>query len=167
MNARACGAGVVLALALMALTACGPVERFWYYRVDRTNIEECSIRPDGEFCKSEDQFQPDTNEGWSLHIDGTETTLFIDETAWRLDPLADDADPLTADRAGKRLVKESREPGPCTTTTEQLVRLSVTQERIAGDLRSRRVVEGPEACGATPSGDRIVQDITGLADGVP
>jgi hypothetical protein len=149
----------------LSLSACGgELDRLWYYRVDRTSIEECSIRPDGEFCKPEDQYEVDANEGWAIHLYGREAVVYLDEIAWRMDPIAADADPLTAARSGSRLVQETRQPGPCTTTTEALLRLSITEERIAGELRTRQVLEGAESCGATPLGERIVKDITGLKD---
>jgi hypothetical protein len=156
---------LLMLLLVATLSGCGgELERLWYYRVERSSTEECSIRPDGEFCKSEDQYEVPVTQGWAVHLQGREAIIHIDEIAWRMDPIAEDVDPLVADRSGSRLVQETREPGPCTSTTDLLLRLSISEEAISGELRSRQVLVGAESCGATPVGERIVKSISGVAE---
>jgi hypothetical protein len=133
------------------------------FRVLQTPIEDCSLRPNGEFCKEPEQFRAPKTTSLTVDIGPALGRVFLEESIYLLDAAAEGVDPLTAERTGSRRFVETREPGPCTSSIEETIRFTVTGEAFSGELRSRNVLNGPQACGATPIGERTTITLSGTA----
>ncbi len=137
-----------------------------FYEVTRTRSEECTIRSNGEFCVEPDQFDPPRVEVWTIEVQEHVSRVFVDEEVWILDPLPDDADDETtrlATRTSSRSRVVTDGAGPCTATTTEDLSFTADRADFNGELAIRSVIEGPEACGTTPVGERTLDDLKGRA----
>lgn len=146
------------ACLLVALLLAGPLlascTTLYRYQVVRVPVEDCIIRPNGEFCDEEADLPPPSVQVWSLEVDTqTEhTILYIGEETW-----------VASGIDGQRVVeKESRvSRNNCTTTTTRRLLFEEDGQTISGSLEEKVRVEGPESCGDAPFGDRRRWDFTG------
>src|SRR5688572_4494383 len=131
-----------LALLLLVTTAGAcRCDSFRFYEVTRTTVEECDIRPNGEFCDEPEGFSPPVVEVWAVERVGEETRVFVDEEVWLANPPDQDDDPdfIVADK----LEIAAREPGPCVTTTSRNFQVIANDASIEGSLAESSRVEGP------------------------
>lgn len=158
---RCVGVAVLNGLLSGTLAACGGPS-ITFYEVLRVRQEECTIRQNGEFCVEPEQFDPPVTEVWSVELHDDRSVLSFDEEVWLLAPLAEGEDPATATYAGEKRLVTTDGTG-CTTTALRVVRFTADGAIMNGTLSSRSVLEGPAACGATPTGDRSVDAVSGTA----
>jgi hypothetical protein len=150
-------------LALVFVVGCGPADFFGFYEVTRSRAEECIIRQNGEFCVEPEQFDPPVSEAWTVDLRGAGGFLYIEEEVWVLDPLGEDDDPFETPRKGVRARSTTSGAAGCTRVVNEEVRFAIDREILGGTLSRTTRLEGPVACGETPSGERTVDDVTGFA----
>lgn len=138
----------LLSLVGLGLTGCEGVE---LYDVTRTSLEQCEIRPNGEFCGDT---APAVSQLFAVERRETHTFVHFEEETWV-------AEGTEGERAVEKLDLVTREPGPCTTTLRRTLRFSENGADFTGTLEIATRVEGPEACGETPRGERSVYSLAG------
>lgn len=165
MNARlvvvACAAAIAAAIA----AGCNG-DHAIFYDVVQTRSEECAIRSNGEFCAEPEQFAPPVATVWMIEHTEDVSRVYVDEEVFVLDPLSDGDDPLAAELTGVR--RSVFVENNCTTTREETLRLRADTAVLSGSLARASVLSGPASCGATPSGERSLDTLTGsttTADG--
>jgi hypothetical protein len=151
---------VVAAAAL--LPACAPAG-LTFYDVQRSRTEQCAIRSNGEFCVEPEQFAPPVFEAWAVDLGDDADLLYVDEQVWVLAPLSDGDDPQVTPRKAQRSRVVSAGDALCTTTETQTVEFVADALGLAGTYEMSTRLDGPAACGTTPVGERIVEDLTGQA----
>jgi len=144
---------VLLLGAAGMLVGCSPLVR---YEVFRTPVEDCEIRPNGEFCDEVDQLPSPTIEIWVVELlpDAEQTILYINDETWI-------ADGIEGDRTTIKERRQSR--NQCTTTTRRTLEFDEDGQALIGVYTESLRVEGPEACGDAPFGDRQRADLTGAS----
>lgn len=145
-------------LATVALAAVGPLGScvtLLRYEVVRTPVEDCEIRPNGEFCEEVDQLPSPTIEIWAVEILDAEeqTVLYIGDETW-----------VAPGTSGERTaIKERRQSrNNCTTTTKQSLVFNEDGSTLVGTYEESFRVEGPESCGDAPFGDRQRAELAGV-----
>jgi hypothetical protein len=150
-----------LVVVLVALTSgCGS-PGLLFYDVLRTRTEQCSIRSNGEFCVEPDQFAAPVLEAWAVDLREDGDVLFVAEEAWVLAPLADGVDPWATPRTASRRKVVTAGAALCTTTETTTIEFVADGTTLVGSLRTATRLDGPAACGATPVGERVVEDLNG------
>lgn len=155
---------VATAVAVATLVGACSGPDILFYEVLRTREEECAIRQNGEFCVEPEQFEAPVLEVWSVEEHDDRSLLYINEEVWLLEPLPDDADATTPHTATKRQISVVG-AGGCTNTSIRSVRFVADNAGFAGTFSSESVLEGPASCGATPSGERFRDDVSGVVSG--
>lgn len=138
-----------LLLVSSLASACGGIE---LYDVTRTQVEDCDIRPNGEFCS--DLGAP-LQQVVAVELRETHTYLYIDEETWI-------AEGIEGERAVTKIDQATRDPGPCTTTLARTLEFSENGESFSGRLEIATRIEGPDACGETPRGTRRTFSLVGV-----
>jgi hypothetical protein len=161
---RSCTLACTLLCTLVGATsACGG-DSFRFYDVTRITTKECEIQPQDEFCDDED-LPPPVTEVWAVERVGDQVRVFVDEEVWIATPPqeGDDRDRIVADQ----LEVATRDPGPCTTTSEGFLSVVANDQGIDGEIHAKSRLTGADTCGATPRGSRTVATITGTLAGAP
>ena len=153
----------VVVVVVAGLCGCAR-DSMLFYETTRTRSAECAIRSNGEFCAEPEQFAAPVSEVWSVEVKDEVTRLFADEEVWVLDPLAEGEDPFVVRRTSSKASSVSSGAGPCTTTTTRDVSFTADGVDLVGELKTETRLEGPEACGSTPVGERTTDDIVGFAE---
>lgn len=142
---------LVLVPALLPLAGCTTLYR---YQVSLVALEDCIIRPNGEFCDEEEQLPPPAVEVWALEIEGEHTVLYIDGETWIAEGVQDQ----------RVAVKErSTSRNGCTTTVTRTLMFNEDGQSLSGTFETKTRVTGPETCGDAPFGDRQLFDVVGEA----
>ena len=143
------------AAAALLCAACQPDISF--YNVTRTPTQECEIFPNERFC---DELSPPLVETWSVEIREPRTFVYGEGEVWVADGIE-----------GKRTVLKrsvvTRDPGPCTTTSERQLTFDEDASTFSGTLEIVNRVEGPAQCGDTPRGDSHVFELAGDVKDTP
>lgn len=153
-----------LLLLLLAFGACR-CDSFRFYEVTRARVEECDILPQGELCDEPEGFAPPVVETWSVERVAEQIRVYVDEEVWvanAQDP-EDDPDFITA----SKLEVDTREPGPCVSTTTRSFEIIADFQGLAGEIAERTRLDGPEECGETPTGLRTRARVDGVLVGAP
>lgn len=139
-----------LALVLLwpALVACGGIELF---DVIRTPVADCEIRPAGEFCGD---VGDSVNQVIAVERKDEVTVLYFDEETWV-------AEGVTGPRDVLKETRVTRDPGPCTSTQRAELEFDEDGANFTGSLQLSTRIEGPDACGETPRGERRLFSLTG------
>jgi hypothetical protein len=144
-------ATLVVLAAVAPLGSCITLLR---YEVIRTPVEDCEIRPNGEFCEEADQLPSPTIEIWAVEILDAEeqTVLYIGDETW-----------IAAGTTGERTaIKEQRQSrNQCTTTIKKSLVFDEDGQALIGTYEESFRVEGPESCGDAPFGDRQRAELLG------
>ncbi len=152
MSAR-CTLFVVGLVALVA--GCQPATTF--YETTRTPTQECEIFPNDQFC---DELTAPVVETWTVEIREPQTFIYETGQIWI-------ADGFQGPRESLKRSIVTRDPGPCTTTTERHLSFDEDGETFTGTLEVVNRIEGPAECGDTPRGDSHVYDLVGLMKETP
>jgi hypothetical protein len=152
---------VFVVVAIATVAGCAP-RGLTFYDVERTRREQCAIRSNGEFCVEPEQFDPPLIEAWAIDLGDDADVLYVDQEAWVLDPLRDGEDPRTTSRTATRRQVIATGDALCTTTELRSVEFVADGRGLTGTYRASSRLEGPPACGATPVGERFVEDLAGL-----
>jgi hypothetical protein len=155
------GTGAV-ALVVTGTAGCGP-RGLVFYDVTRTRVEECAIRSNGEFCAEPDQFEPPLIENWGVDARDDGGFLYLAGEAWVLAPLPANADPRVTPRTATRERTVASGDALCSTLTTGVVEFLADDLALTGTYRATTRLDGPPACGATPVGERVVEDLVGSA----
>jgi hypothetical protein len=142
-------------LVVAASAACQPLTVF--YEVTRTPTQECEIFPNDRFC---DELTPPVVETWTVEI--REPQTFVYETGEVLI-----ADGFEGSRDALKRSIITRDPGPCTTTSERHLVFDEDGLTFTGTLEVVNRIEGPAECGDTPRGDSHVYDLVGTEKQTP
>jgi hypothetical protein len=153
---------IVAAVVVVSLGACAPAGQV-FYDVLRTRAEECAIRSTGEFCVDAEQFAPPYLQNWAVDLGDDVDIVIIDGEVWRLAPLADGDDPWTTPRTAQFEQVVTTGAALCTTTTTSSLEFVANGAVLTGTFRSRSRLVGPEGCGETPIGERVVDTLDGQA----
>jgi hypothetical protein len=135
-------------LAPLALCACADIQ---LYKVVRAPVADCEIRPSGEFCGD---LGPAVEQVIAVERKDATTVLYFDEETW----IANDID------GERRVLKETRvtrDPGPCTSTLRKQLSFDENGQALQGSLEISTRLEGPDACGETPRGERELFSLDG------
>ena len=130
---------------------CSPIVR---YEVFRTPVEDCEIRPNGEFCEEAERLPSPTIEIWAVELltDTEQTVLYIGDETW----VASGAE------QERTAVKEQRQSrNQCTTTIRKTLVFDEDGQTLVGTYEESFRIEGPESCGDAPFGDRQRADLAG------
>jgi hypothetical protein len=150
-------------LAVVSFVAgCRP-EGLIFYDVQRSRLEQCTIRSNGEFCVEPDQFAAPVLEAWGVELRDDGGLLHLQTETWVLDRLPDGADPNVTPRTATREQVVTSGDAGCVTTSTRSVEFFADGVRLQGTLRATTRIDGPAACGATPVGERAVDILDGLA----
>lgn len=152
-------------VVLVASIAGCNAQNLRFYEIIRTRTEECSIRPNGEFCKEPEQFDPPVTEVWSIEARPDAVFLYVDDETWLLDEMPEGSDSRTP-RTGTRTTVVTRTPGPCTSTTQRSVSIVFDDVALSGSYAESTRLDGALSCGETPVGQRFADDVAG-AVGAP
>ncbi|MDP2340676.1 MAG: hypothetical protein Q8O67_06950 [Deltaproteobacteria bacterium] len=136
-----------------------------FYETTRTRTVECDIRSTGEFCAEPEQFDAPVIDVWAVEVTKQIARLYVDEEVWVLDPLAEGEDPFAVERTASKASSIASGAGPCTTTTTRFVQFRADGANLDGQLQTQTILEGPEACGSTPVGERTTDNLSGVAGG--
>lgn len=152
------------ALVLAAFAGCR-CDTFRFYDVTRQRVEECDILPQGELCDEPEGFAPPVAEVWAVERADDEIRVYVDQEVWVANPQDPeaDADFITADK----LEVDTREPGPCTSTTTRSFEILATFDTLTGEIAERTRIDGAEECGETPTGLRTRSRVDGILSGAP
>lgn len=135
-------------LLVTALCGCSDTT---LYQVTMTMVLRCEIRPNGEFCGDP---APPTTQLFVVEHKAGHTRVYFDEEAW-----------IAEGEVGELLVTKAhsvtREPGPCTTSSQRELRFQEESLSFTGTLSTSTRIEGPDSCGETPRGTRDVLSLTG------
>jgi hypothetical protein len=137
-----------LLLLLPSLVACGGIE---LYDVVRTPVADCEIRPTGEFCGD---VGAAVNQVFAVERKEATTVLYFDEQTWV-------ADGITGERSVLKETQVTRDPGPCTSLRRAELAFDEDGANFTGTLEISTRIEGPDACGETPRGERRLFSLTG------
>lgn len=140
----------VLAVVWPALAGCGGIE---LYDVRRTPTLDCEIRPSAEFCGD---LGAAVDQVFAVERKADTTVLYFDEETWT-------ADGIAGVRAVLKETRVTRDPGPCTSTQRAELTFDEDGASLSGTLEVSTRIEGPDACGETPRGERRQYSLTGLA----
>lgn len=141
------------ALLVVAAVGCSAgCEGIELYEVTRTAVLECDVRPNGEFCGD---LPTPLVQVFAVERREAHTLLYFDEETWV-------ADGIDGERSVVKMDQTTRDPGPCTTTLRRALEFSENGEELSGTLEVASRIEGPEACGETPRGERSVFSLTGF-----
>lgn len=140
-----------LSLLVAAAALASGCESFELYDVMRTSVLECDVRPNGEFCG--DPLPPST-QLFAVERREAFTLVHFDEETWIADGIEGERSVVKADQT-------TREPGPCTTSLRRTLKFDENGQTFTGTLEIATRVEGPEACGETPRGERSVYSLSG------
>jgi len=135
---------VLLTLLLLMTSACGSSLKL--YSVNRTLVERCEIRPDGEFCDDVGAAPSDV-ETIAVEIEGDIVSVYFGDAAW---VTTNDGDEYTITKEER----STRAPGPCTQISTRTLRFRIEGSAFNGTLEVASRVEGNELCGETPRGSR-------------
>jgi hypothetical protein len=155
---------VVVVVGLLLASACSR-NSITFYETTRTRSQECAIRSTGEFCAEPEQFDAPVIDVWTIEVNEDITRLYVDEEVWVLDALAEGEDPFVAERTASKASSIASGAGPCTTTTTRDLQFRADGANLDGQLKTRTVLDGPEACGSTPVGERTTDNLQGFAGG--
>jgi hypothetical protein len=150
-----------LLLTMCAMSGCR-FDYFWFFDVLRVPAELCDIQPQGEFCGDEG-LPPEEQEGWAVEREGEVVQVFIDEEIWIAVEDEEDDTKLTA----HKLEVMTSDPGPCTTTRDRALKLTVTFDALTGSYVDATRTEGGQDCGDSPRGERVTYGLEGIGVGTP
>lgn len=140
---------VMVLLALAPLASCVTLYR---YQVTLVALEDCVIRPNGEFCDEEEQLPPPAVQVWAVEIEAEHTVLYIGGETWIAEGIENQ----------RTAVKErSTSRNGCTTTVTRTLSFNEDGQTFNGTFETKTRVTGPESCGDAPFGDRQLFDVVG------
>lgn len=138
-----------LMLATSALTGCGGLR---LYEVTLTPSVRCEITPMGDRCRDPEPL-PLTETFALEQTEGRTAVHAGSRTFW--------AEGTSETLRAHRVVKETRLPGPCTTTTTEVLEFTADGAQLTGTLKRTVEIGGPPACGETPRGERFEYTVAG------
>ncbi|MCP4499487.1 MAG: hypothetical protein GY822_05920 [Deltaproteobacteria bacterium] len=142
-----------LVLALSGVTLLSGCETMSFYDVIATPVEDCVVTPAGEFCG---EVGGPVAQKYTVEFQDENTVLYFDEEVW-----------LAPGTEGERVVvKEERITKDCTSIRRRTLLFNIgyddnNNEIFVGTLEEMTRVDGPDVCGDTPFGTRLVHRLDG------
>ena len=155
----------ILLVAVASSAACTNADGITFYESVRARSEECAIRSNGEVCVEPDQFDPPVTEVWGVHLRSDATLLYLDEEVWVMDAQPEGSSPTTDAHTTTRSSTQTDGSSGCTTNRVETITFVADGGVLVGTVTATTVLEGPEACGDTPVGERTIDVVNGTGSG--
>ena len=134
-----------LSLLSVVVTVVAGCPGLTYYSVERTPVEDCIIRPSGEFCDDPETLPPATLQSYAVEITEKHTLIYVGEETWVADGNSGEREVVKA---------EQTQRNGCTSSKTRTLVFDEDGDAFTGSFEIKTRVTGPESCGQTPFGDR-------------